>query len=335
MKLIKQIEINFRIGDGMGILDNTKFLFMVCELFYQKGYSQKEIAAELKISRPQVSRIIATAIERNLVTIQINYPNEEENLYQRLLREEFGIAEVYVYDTGNLADPEATKKLAEAAKALFPLCVKDNDRCGVMAGRTISYLASAIDKSKNRGLEFVPLCGGTAGNGSDWYANSIAQSFAKKTNGTYFILNAPQYLNNSVVKKMLLEEPSIKDILELGKNCDSVLMGVGNVDISSTGVQAGNLSVQDIQALKAQGAVANICSSFIDREGKIIESEISDRIVGQTILEVKDARKVCVARGLSKVEAIKAVLTGGYLDVLITSLDTAKQLADNTREGVK
>ncbi|AEV30945.1 transcriptional regulator with sigma factor-related N-terminal domain [Sphaerochaeta pleomorpha str. Grapes] len=319
----------------MGILDNTKFIFMVCELFYQQGYSQKEIAAELKISRPQVSRIIATAIERNLVTIQINYPNEEENLYQRILREEFGIGEVYVYDTGNLSGGEATRKLAEVSKGLFPICVKDNERCGVMAGRTISCLASAIEKSKNRGLSFVPLCGGTAGNGSDWYANSIAQSFAKKTNGTYFILNAPQYLNNCEVKKLLLNEPSIKEILDLGKSCDSVLMGVGNLEVSSTGVQAGNLSVQDIQSLKSQGAVANICSSYINKDGKILDSEISDRIIGQTILDVKNARKVCVARGLSKVEAIKAVLIGGYLDVLITSLDTAKKIVENKREGIK
>ena len=75
----------------MGVLDNTKFILKVCELFYLKGMSQKEISAHLGISRLQVSRIIAVANEKKLVTIHLNYDNVQENALQNQLFEKYGI----------------------------------------------------------------------------------------------------------------------------------------------------------------------------------------------------------------------------------------------------
>ena len=82
----------------MGVLDNTKFILKVCELFYLKGMSQKEISAHLGISRPQVSRIIAVANEKKLVSIHLNYENVQENALQNQLYDKYGI-ETLVFDT--------------------------------------------------------------------------------------------------------------------------------------------------------------------------------------------------------------------------------------------
>ena len=41
----------------MGVLDNTKFILKVCELFYLKGMSQKEIASLLGTSIRTIRRI--------------------------------------------------------------------------------------------------------------------------------------------------------------------------------------------------------------------------------------------------------------------------------------
>lgn len=74
-------------GETVSILDNTKFLLTVCEMFYIQGLSQKEISGILHISRPQISRIISTAKENNLVNIYINYSNPEENYYEQQIKQ--------------------------------------------------------------------------------------------------------------------------------------------------------------------------------------------------------------------------------------------------------
>jgi DNA-binding transcriptional regulator LsrR (DeoR family) len=310
----------------MSIMDNTKFSLLVCEMFYQRNLSQKEIATELKISRSQVCRILASALKKRLVTINLNYPNSDEGIYQNKIHEKYGVAEVYIYDIGDAIGIEAIKLLADISKNLFPVIIKDKSSIGVMAGRTLCSLANSLSVSKDRGLEFVALCGGTGSNGTDWYANAVVENFAKKTNGKYFILNAPQYVSNIEGKKILTQEPSIKEILELGKTCDSALIGIGNIESDSTTIQASNLLKSDIDKLKSLGAVASICASYLDADGKIIDCEVADRIIGLSIKDLEHTRKICMVEGKSKIEAIKAVLKGGYLDVLITSLSTAKLL---------
>ncbi len=315
----------------MSILDNTKFILTVCELYYLQNFSQKEISAKLGISRPQISRIIATAQERKLVNIHLNYPNEEENEYQNLIKEKYGVNEVYVYDLGE-ENPDGIVKLAEKSSDLFSIVVKDGERVGVMAGRTVSSLADAVPNSKNRKLEFIPLCGGAASDGNKWYANAIAQRFAEKTNSHYYVYNAPQIVRNEQSKKVLLEEPNIKEIVNLGHNCDVCLIGIGSIGTASTGSKAGQLNEKDINHLLNTGAVANMCASYLDAEGNLINTDINNRILGVSLRDIEKARKVVVATGIEKVSAILAALKGKYIDVLITSLNTAKGII---KEGEK
>ncbi len=307
-------------------LDNVKYLLEICEMFYIQGKSQKEISAQLNISRPQVSRFIAKAKEENLITIKLNYPNIEENNYQKLISEKYNIPEVYIYDIGQVNSTEGMKLLAEASKDLFNIIIKNNNNVGIMAGRTVEILSESIESSKNRGLTFIPLCGGLSINGKTWQANNICQEFAKKTNGNFYLLNAPNYFTSEATKLALMNEQSIKQVMQMGKTCDVALLGIGSVTTNSTGIVASGLSKEELEILKREGAVANICCSYIDKEGQVINTSIANKILGHSINELKDSKKLAIAMGEEKLDAITAVLKGEYVDVFITSLDTAKKL---------
>ena len=309
-------------------LDNIKYLLEICELFYIQGKSQKEISAILNISRPQVSRFIAKAKEENLISIKLNYPNIEENNYQNMISEKYNIPEVYIYDIGQVDNTEAMALLAQASKELFNILIKNNQIVGIMAGRTVEILSEKIDSSKNRGLTFVPLCGGLSINGKTWQANNICQEFSKKTNGTCYLLNAPNYFTKEATKVALMNEEPIKEVMQMGKHCDVALLGIGSVTTNSTGILASGLSKKELEILKKEGAVANICCSYIDKDGKVINSSIANKILGHSILDLKQSKKVAIAMGEEKLAAIKAVLKGEYVDVFITSLETAKKLID-------
>ena len=60
----------------------------------------------------------------------------------------------------------------------------------------------------------------------------------------------------------------------------------------------------------------------------MIETELNERSIGVTLGQLKKSRTTALAIGQSKVEAIKAALSSGYLDVFLTSLDTAREIAE-------
>lgn len=312
----------------MNTLHDVKYLLEVCEMFYIEGKSQKEISAILNISRPQVSRFIAKAKEEKLVTIKLNYPNVEENEYQNIISKKFNIPEVYIYDIGQVDNDEGMQLLAEASKELFNSIVKNNQTIGIMAGRTVEILSEKIDRSKNRGLTFIPLCGGLTSNGRTWQANNICQQFAQKTNGKFYLLNAPNYFTQEATKTALLSEDSINEVMKMGNNCDVALLGIGSLSTHSTGVMASGLSKEEIQILKEEGAIANICCSYLNKEGRVIDTSITNKILGHSINDLNKSKKIAIAMGDDKLEAIKAVLKGELLDVFITSLDTAKKIVN-------
>ena len=69
-------------------------------------------------------------------------------------------------------------------------------------------------------------------------------------------------------------------------------------------------------------------TSFIyDENGELIPSDIEDRLISTPLEKLRAMDNVVgLAAGAQKVEAIRAVLRGGYLDVLITDEPTAALL---------
>ena len=66
---------------------------------------------------------------------------------------------------------------------------------------------------------------------------------------------------------------------------------------------------------------------FIDKDGKLVDTEVDSRLVSVPLSTLKELENVIgVAAGKHKVPAIHAALTGGYLDILITDEETAGQL---------
>ena len=60
--------------------NKNKIAISAAKLYYQSGYSQTEIAKELNLSRPSVSRILQYAKDMGFVRIEIFDPIEDQSL---------------------------------------------------------------------------------------------------------------------------------------------------------------------------------------------------------------------------------------------------------------
>ena len=46
------------------VIDDPRLMVRVCDLYYNQGISQQQIAKDLNLSRPTVSRVLALAKEQ-------------------------------------------------------------------------------------------------------------------------------------------------------------------------------------------------------------------------------------------------------------------------------
>ena len=315
----------------MGITDNMRMTIKVCQLYYEDNLSQKEISSQLGISRPQISRLLTYAKTNNIVSVKINNPYIDETRLEHLLVEKYQLKDALVLNTNGAGEAGKLEEFGRLAANNMDTYIMDNNRVGIMSGRTISSVVWAIKHFERQKLEFVSLVGAIGSASGNFHANVIAQRFAECSGGSCYILNAPVIVQSEEARNLLVNEPEIAEVLKKGSTCDVAIVGIGQIDMRSTTAQAGAMSIDDIEKLKAAGAVASVCTSYIDENGKLIDTELEGRSIGQTLGQLKKCKTIALAIGNSKVKAIKAALSGGYIDVFITDLETARAIIGETQ----
>jgi DNA-binding transcriptional regulator LsrR (DeoR family) len=105
-------------------------------------------------------------------------------------------------------------------------------------------------------------------------------------------------------------------------------LGIGSVEPSELLALSGNIfSKEELESLRSQGAVGDICLRFFDAKGSPIQTPLNDRVIGMELEQLRKVkRSVGIAGGQRKLTAIKGAVLGGYINVLITDLFIAKGL---------
>ena len=105
------------------------------------------------------------------------------------------------------------------------------------------------------------------------------------------------------------------------------VVGIGAAVEGATVLRNGIIRESELAILKMQGSVGDVLNHFYDSEGNPITTEIENRTISTDIEKLRTMKNVVgVAGGPEKVAAIKAVLRGGYLNVLVTDSKTAEEL---------
>jgi len=82
---------------------------------------------------------------------------------------------------------------------------------------------------------------------------------------------------------------------------------------------------------KRKGAVGEVNLRFIDANGKPIDSELNDLVIGITLEQLSKAeRRIGVSAGIEKHEPTLAAIRGGWINVLVTDEETAEFLLDSS-----
>jgi DNA-binding transcriptional regulator LsrR (DeoR family) len=313
--------------------DRMSLLTKIARMYHEQGLRQPEIAERLHISQSRVSRFLKEAVTLGVVRTIVVPPDGVHSEIEDMIRDRYGLQDVVVADSADADEAGTLAALGVAGAAYLETTLSASDRVGISSWS--STLLATVEAMAPRTIrsadEVVQVLGGVGNPAAQVQATRLTDRFARVTGATPKFFPAPGIVATSAARDALLEDAYIRDLAAEWKNLSVLLAGIGSLTPSTLLAASGNaVSEVDMRQLRDLGAVGDVCLSFFDTDGTLIENDLNGRIVGISSSDLRAVpRKIGVAGGSRKFEAIRAAAKGGWVDVLITDLAVARRLVDD------
>jgi len=300
-------------------------LVEISRLYYEKNLTQAEIAKQMDISRPAVSKLLSEARSRGIVRIEIKSPLMSDDSLLGELCEAYNLKGGLIVPSGSADEKLITRLLISQASLYFEKLLPDVNNVGLGWGDTMGRLIDALKKinpDKQKEGYVCPVIG-SAPNDIKWYqTNELTRIFAEKTGFSSYYLPAPAFPVSVNNKKLFEDTLEYQEIAKLWNKLDVVILGIGtypSVPDQATAARFGNL-------LREKKAVGMIATYYFDRDGNIIKSK-DDIVIRIPLADLNRVDKVFViGGGAKKINSIRGTLKTGLGTHLITDDRTARSL---------
>jgi lsr operon transcriptional repressor len=296
-------------------------------LYHVDGLTQAEVAERLYVSRPTVGRLLERAQASGIVHVEIDAHRLAAVEVAVRLQRRFGLDEAIVVPSDPRGDDRdrGNERLATAAAERLRGYLHPGSVVGVAWGDAVQRTLAHLPAPALAGVTLATLTGGI-----DYISQRIIGHPA--IGGHLRAIPAPLIVTNPEMARALREEPGVRDVLDLGRGA-----GIGTALPDSSAVRAGLVSDAEVAAFAAHGAVGDMLGEWFDAQGRVVAGATSQRRIGIELEELRAMPNVVgIAGGREKVAAIRGVLGGGYINVLVTDEGVAQELvADGSQSNSK
>lgn len=307
---------------------HEKLLGEIAYQYYVTRLSQDEISKRYNIGRSTISRMIKQAVESNIVEFKINDIDEDLiNLKNHILKM-YPINYIEISKSSpssSIHDKNST--LGLEATQLINRLVNNNQNIGISWGQALAETVSHLKKRSLNKVTIIPLVGGPSNTNNQHHINSLVHEFAHKTNGDSLFINASAVSKNKQTFDKTISSQQFRQIQSYWTKLDIAFVGIGGTLSKTNSLWRDLLTDQDIDFLKQSDVIGDCCCRFIDKHGKIVSSNLNKRTIAipfPTFLNIPE--RIGIARGKSKISAIRTVLDNEYLTGLVTDAETASAL---------
>ena len=307
-------------------IEQAELLAQVAHLYFDQGKDQNAIARRLHVSRSSVSRLLSQARREGIVEIRIHDPLPIAQALSNALCEQFGVKEALVLRAGRAELAERRTQVARLAARYLEEHIAPGDVVGISRGGTLHAVVEEFGTLARRNVRVVQLVGILHVARAKEDDGNLARALARKLGGEYYNLTAPLFVKNVETRTALMQEPAIRQVLDLARDAQLAVVVIGALDRqSSTIVRQRLLTTAQLTQLRKSNAVGEICSQYFDCAGQLILREFSERTMALDLNTLRDIPRVIgVATGVHKAKAIRGALRGGFINVLITDDETAQ-----------
>ena len=302
----------------------TNQILRVAKMYYELGMSQIEIAKKEHYSKSTVSRLIKLAQEMGLVKITISEPTHSFSGMEDVFLSRWNLKKVTILPdvVGNkeILYQDICTALSDDLVRLIP----DQSVVGVAWGETLSTLATLLPDMKRKDMSVIQLNGGFSNVSYDTGASYIVQSLVDHLNAQGYLLPAPSIVDTIDIAQAITQDRSIKRIFTMAKDCQTAIYSLGRIGHHTVAYQMGYFTDKEYEKL-ADVSVGDICSHYVDQDGKIADSSLDARTVAVPLKEIqKIPNKFVAAVGKEKTKIILACLRANMVDYLYIDQPTAK-----------
>lgn len=310
--------------------DQLRLMAKVARMYHERGMRQTQIAEELHVSQPRVSRLLKKAVEIGIVRTTVALPPGVHTDLEEALEQRYGLTEAVVVEADG-EDP--TRAIGSAAATYLEATLIGREVVGISSwSATLLAAVDALRPVQGRVVEtVVQLVGGLGDPRVQVQATRLMATFAQCTGASPVFMSAPGMLGSASARESLMTDPTLSTVMDLWARLTMSVVGIGSLEPSPLLRESGNaLAAEDTELLRRYGAVGDICQRFFDAEGRPVPSDVDDRVIGVSVEQLRATpRRIGVAGGRAKHAAIRAALLGGWVNVLVTDVEEARRLVED------
>jgi DNA-binding transcriptional regulator LsrR (DeoR family) len=319
------------VGARMPEPDQLRLLAQVARMYHERGMKQPEIAAELHVSQPRVSRLLKQAVDLGIVRTVVTLPPGVYTDLEDEVRDRYDLRDVVVVDAGGAGD-DVIRALGAAAAQYLDATLTGGEVIGISSWS--ETLLSAVESLRSQNgqpaEQVVQLVGGVGNPQVQVQATRLASRLAEMTGAEPVFLPAPGLVSSPEVRRALMDDTSVAAVADAWRRVTMALVGIGSLEPSPLLQRSGNaVADADQEELRGLGAVGDVCYRFFDGKGRLVGSGLDGRVVGIPPEDLRRIpRRLGIAGGERKFSAIRAALLGGWVNVLVTDLAMARRLLE-------
>ena len=302
-------------------LEKQKKLAYVARRYYLEERKQSDIAQELGVSRPLVSRMLSEARELGIVEITIHEPGARAARLLERLRLSHGIRDGVLVEDG--PDNDATNRsLSQGAVELLNRL--DTRRLGVGWGYLIGQLVSWQEENPRPGstvTDICPLVGNASIPARNYQSNENVRLMAQQLGAAPHFLYLPALPESLEEKRLLCSTEVYRQICRQWESLDTALVNIGDYPSSpdfASLVRYGGL-------LQQQRACGRMLVYYFNEAGTVIQSDqdFAVQIPIDTLKRCPNIIGVCSANTSAK--ALSGALRSGFFTHIAARLDLVRE----------
>lgn len=295
-------------------------------LYYIAGNTQDEIARKLGVSRQTAQRLVSLAVTERLIKVRFDHPLGRCLVLSDQLKEAYGLLSCEVVPADPTSNSETLGIVEAAAAEMERYLVSQHPVIvGLGTGRALRAVAEQISPMECPQHKIVSRVGNIAPDGSATVFE-VSSRVADRVGAPHYPMPFPVIAATVHEKNLLVQQKSLRNVMDLAAQADVSFVGIGTVDESAALLRDGFVRPDEIRAMVKAGAVGEITGWSFDAKGQLIDGLVNDRVLGVP-LEMPAVRKL-IGVGMSpgRFRAIKGALTGRLINGLITNETMAEQL---------
>ncbi len=305
----------------MGISEEKqKKLAYVARRYYLDDWKQSDIAKELGVSRPLVSRMLAEAREHGVVEIRIHDPAARQGQLVEQLRHSTSIRDGVLVEDGQ--DDDATNQLLSqgAVQLLWQLRSR---RLGIGWGHLIGQLVTWLEANPQLSstvTDICPLVGNASIPARNYQSNENVRLIAQQLGAAPHFIYLPALPDSLEEKQLLCSSEIYRQIQSQWDKMDTALVNIGNYPSSpdfASLVRYGDL-------LQQERTCGRLLVYYFNPQGKVIQSEqdFAIQIPLEQLRRCPNIIGVCSAN--TSVRALQGALKTGLFTHLVARADLVR-----------